>query len=391
MVKMNILNALGRPTWAEIDLSLLGSNIREFQRMLPDNVKMMAVIKADGYGHGAVEVARVAIDEGVSMLGVASLEEGLALRLNRVDAPILILGHTCSKQCQFLLNNELTPSIFDWETASSLSSRAESQGRVVGVHVKCDTGMGRLGLSNQREALHFLEKVCALPGLRLDGVFTHFSTADEGDRNFTLKQLRLLQDILKVCREKNVLIPLKHAANSAAAINYPETHLDMVRIGIGLYGYYPSKEINREKIQIAPVASLKTRIILLKRVSAGTPVSYGRTFVTLKDTSIAVVPLGYGDGYSRSLSNVGTMLVRGQKVPIVGMVCMDMCMLDVSNVPYVKEGDEVVAIGTQGDEQISADDLALQLGTISYEVLCNISPRVPRIYYANGMILNKDL
>ncbi len=388
---MNILSDLVRPTWAEVDLSYLRSNIREFQRMLPGEVKMMAVIKADAYGHGAVAVAKTAMDEGISMLGVASLEEALALRLESIDLPILLLGYKGVTQHQLLLNNGLTPAIFEWQTAWSLSKQAESLGKVVGVHVKIDTGMGRLGLHDPRDALHFLEKICALPGLKLDGVFTHFSAADEGDRSFTLSQLQVFKELLHACREKKMLIPLKHAANSAAAINYPETHLDMVRIGIGLYGYYPSKEINRDKIHLAPIASLKTRVILLKKVFAGTPISYGKTFVTTRDTIIAVVPLGYGDGYSRQLSNVGTMLVRGCRVPVVGMVCMDMCMLDVGDVPDVQEGDEVVALGAQGNKQISADDLALQTGTISYEVLCNISPRVPRIYNTDEIVANRKL
>ena len=377
---MEIINNLGRPAWAEISLTALSSNVRAFRNFLPGNVRLMAVIKADGYGHGAYETANIALKEGASMLGVASLEEGVNLRQKGINAPVLILGYTEPHQYSTLLKMELVPTIFDWKAANILSGLARELGKKAAVHVKLDTGMGRLGLSSPRETLNFLESVVHLPSISLEGIYTHFAAADERDRNFTKKQLFLFQNILDMCKEKGINITLRHAANSAAAIEYPETHFDMVRIGIGLFGYFPSAEVHMDKIKLTPVMSLKSKIVYLKKVAAGTPISYGRTYVAPKDTTIATVALGYGDGYSRLLSNKGYMLVRGQKAPVAGTVCMDYTMLDVGMIPGVAEGDEVVACGGQGEERITADDLAGQLGTISYEILCNISARVPRVY-----------
>lgn len=382
-----ISQCLGRPTWADINLSHLAYNVRSFRDFLPDNVKLMAVVKADAYGHGAYEVSEVALQEGASMLGVASLEEGAELRQKGIKSPVLILGCTDLQQNLSLLKMELTPTVFSWEAAQSLSQQAQALGKRATIHVKIDTGMGRLGLTEPREALNFLERVAALPGIILEGVYTHFATADEKDKSFARQQLRLFKNILNACKERGIHIPLKHAANSAAALELPEAHLDMVRIGIGLYGYYPSREIKRE-IKLLPVMSLKSRVVHLKRVSAGTPISYGRTYFAPKDTTIATVPLGYGDGYNRLFSNKGFMLVRGQKAPIAGRVCMDHTMLDIGNIPFVQVGDEVVAFGRQGQQEFNVDDAAEQLGTISYEVLCNIGSRVPRVYCRDGRVAN---
>ena len=371
---------LGRPTWAEVDLSCLANNLKSFRRLLPPRVRIMAVIKADGYGHGAYEVSRVALQEGASMLGVASLEEGLELRKKGIKSPILILGYTDPRQNRLLLEYDLTPAISHWEAALSLSQQAVAAGKKVPVHVKLDTGMSRLGLREPAGIISLLEKLSALPGIRLEGLFTHFATADEMEKDFMEEQLEKFKAVIREGEKKGIHIPLKHAANSAAAINFPESHLDMVRIGIGMYGYYPSDEVSREKIKLCPVLSLKSRIVLLKKIPSGTPVSYGRTFTAATETLVAVVPLGYGDGYSRRLSNNGVMLVRGRKVPVIGRVCMDLTMLDVGAVPDVQEGDEVVVYGKQGSQEIWVDQVARQLGTISYELLCNINSRIPRIY-----------
>ena len=385
---MHISQYLGRPTWAEIDLSRLAANVREFRRFLPVNVQLLAVVKADAYGHGAYEVACVALREGATMLGVASLEEGKNLREKGVSAPILILGYTDPRQNPSLLEMQLTPTIFNWETVDALSQLAQAQGKRVAVHVKLDTGMGRLGLNHPREALSFLERVAALPGIILEGIYTHFAAADEADPSFTHHQLRTFKSILEACREKKITIPLKHAANSAAALEFPAAYLDLVRIGISLYGYYPAQNLQRERPRLLPVMSLKSRIVFLKKVPARTPISYGGTYCPPRETTIATVALGYADGYNRLLSNRGAMLVRGRKVPVAGKVCMDYTMLDVGEMPDVKEGDEVVAFGRQDSAEISADELARELGTISYEVLCNISKRVPRVYFQQGTLKN---
>ncbi|MGI6308664.1 MAG: alanine racemase [Dethiobacteria bacterium] len=385
---MDISRYLGRPTWVEIDLSKLAANVREFRRFLPANVQLLAVVKADAYGHGAYEVACVALREGAAMLGVASLEEGKSLREKSVSAPILILGYTDPRQNLSLLEMQLTPTIFNWETVAALSQLAQARGKRVAVHVKLDTGMGRLGLNNPREALNFLERVAALPGVVLEGVYTHFAAADEADPSFTHCQLRVFKSILRACREKKIQISLKHAANSAAALEFPGAHFDLVRAGISLYGYYPVQNLQRERPRLLPVMSLKSRIVFLKKVPAGTPISYGGIYSTPKETTIATVALGYADGYNRLLSNRGAMLVRGRRAPIAGRVCMDYTMLDVGEVLSAKEGDEVVAFGSQGHEEIRADELARELGTISYEVLCNISKKVPRVYCQEGTVKN---
>ena len=382
---MGIEHDLGRPTWIEIDVNRLAGNMRRFREVLPGHVQIMAVVKADGYGHGALPVSEVALAEGASMLGVASLEEGAYLRHNRIASPILVLGYTDPRKNRLLLELDIIPSIFHWESAYSLSQQALGMGKRMPAHVKLDTGMGRLGLRNVRDSIHFLENVYHLPGIALQGVYTHFATADdEEDGSFALEQLQQFEDILHACREKGLDIQIKHAANTAAALKYPRSHLDMVRIGIGLYGCYPGNGVDRSLIKLLPVMSWKSRIVFLKKVPAGTPISYGRSFITRSNTLIATVPLGYGDGFSRLFSNRGVMLVRGKKVPVTGRVCMDLTMLDVGRVPLVKEGDEVVVFGEQGAEAILVDELAEQLGTIHYEVLCNVGKRVPRFYLQSG-------
>jgi len=381
---MNNHKELGRPTWLEIDLRCLAMNMRQFRKILPAGVAIMAVVKADGYGHGAVPVSEVALAEGAEMLGVASLEEGIHLRQHNIPAPILILGYTNPRQFNLLLEFGLTPSIFHWESVSALSQQAAGLGKKVPVHVKLDTGMGRLGLNHLRDALIFLERVNQLPGVTLQGVYTHFATADEEDGSFVRAQLEQYAGILQACRDKGLGIEIKHAANTAAALRYPHAHLDMVRVGIGLYGCYPGDGFFRERVRLQPAMSWKSRIVFLKQVPAGTPVSYGRSYYTQGNTRVATVPLGYGDGYSRLFSNRGWMLVRGQRVPVIGRVCMDLTMLDVGKVPFVQEGDEVVALGEQGEEAIDADELAAELGTINYEVLCSVGKRVPRVYLHAG-------
>lgn len=340
----------------------------------------MAVVKANAYGHGASAVGRSALGAGASMLGVASLEEGITLRNDGIDAPVLIFGYTDPEQASILLAQGLTPTIFNWEGAAQMSRLACNYGGCLGFHLKVDTGMGRLGPNDLNEGLLLLEKLTTLPGLRLEGVYTHFAAADEEERDFTEYQLGRFSRFLEDAARRGIQIPLRHAANTAATIQYPEASFDMVRIGIGLYGYYPSPLVDRQKVRLQAAISLKSKVIFLKKVPAGTPVSYGCKYRAPGETIIATVPLGYGDGLNRLLSNTGSMLVRGRRVPVAGRVCMDLTMLDVGNLPEVQEGDEVVAYGRQGNEEISVDEVATRLGTISYEVLCNISARVPRLY-----------
>jgi len=371
----------GRPAWAEVDLGKIAANIKAFRGYLPAAVKLMAVVKANAYGHGDAEVAAVALNAGASMLGVASLDEGMNLRRRAIGAPVLILGYTDPAQAQLLHEGKLTPTIFSWEGAQALSRQACSLGCIQGFHFEVDTGMGRLGPAGLRDTLLMLEKITVLPSLNLEGIFTHFACADDREKAFTGSQIVLFQDLLKAAAVRGIDIPLRHAANTAAAIEYGEALFDMVRVGIGIYGCYPSVAVNRQRIRLQAALTLKSRIVFLKNVPAGATVSYGKTYQATRETRIATVPLGYGDGLNRHLSNRGYMLVRGQRVPIVGRICMDMTMLDVGALPAVDEGDEVVVYGCQGNEEISIDEVAALLGTISYELLCNISPRVPRFYF----------
>lgn len=387
---MDISRQLGRPSWVEVDLDNLAQNIREFKRHISPGTKLMAVVKADAYGHGAYEISRVALKEEAWGLAVASLEEGMTLRKEGIKSPLLILGPTEPGLSRLLLTSSLTPTILNWESALALDCCARGLGTRAAVHVKVDTGMGRLGIRNPRDVLNFLAGISSLKGLYLEGLYTHFATADERNKSFAQEQLRLFQELLAACRERRINIPLKHAANSAATIELPEAHLDLVRVGISLYGYYPSAEVRRDQVKLTPLLTLKSKVIFLKKVPPGTPISYGRTYITPRETLIATVPLGYGDGYPRSLSNRGFMLVRGQRAPVVGRVCMDLTMLDVGHIPSVQEGDEVVAYGCQGGEIIKLDQVAEELNTISYELLCNMSKRLPRVYLQKGVVKNVE-
>ena len=387
--KQNMKNTpkLARPTWIEIDLSRLSSNIGEIKRFLGPGVKLLAVVKADAYGHGAYEISKAALQNGASMLGVASLDEGLYLRSRGIESPILILGYTDPAYNDLLIEHNLTPTILSLDSAYSLSREAEKRDRKVPVHVKLDTGMGRLGVSNIDEALLFVQNITSLPGIYVEGIYTHFASAEEEDSSYTIFQLNLFKAIIRACEENGIKIPVKHVANTAAALRITQAHFDMVRVGIGLYGYSPSGELG-SSVNLHPVLSWKTKIIFLKQVAAGTPISYGRTYVAPEKTSIATVPLGYGDGFNRHLSNRGNLLVKGIRVPVIGSICMDLTMLDVGNVPSVKEGDECIIIGSQQGNSIFADEIARNLGTISYEVLCSINQRIPRFYY-NGITSNQ--
>jgi len=342
------------------------------------------VVKADGYGHGAVEVSRAALNAGASHLAVAFLEEGVELRQAGIDAPILLLGYTDPAQVSSLCNYNLTPSIFDLEVARKMSAALVRRGMELPVHIKVDTGMSRLGVST-RGAVELIAGVSRLPGLRLEGVYTHLAAADEEDGEYTEKQLERFNRVIKSLRNQNINPALYHAANSAAAAAYPGSRLNLIRLGVSLYGYYPSAVLHdRNYVSLKPALSFKSRVVYLKEVPPGTAISYGCTHVTVSRSVIATVPVGYGDGYRWNLSNQAQVLIRQQRVPVVGRVCMDFLMLDVTKVPGAAVGDEVVLFGRQGPEEITVEEIAGRLGTINYEVLCGISRRVPRLYLRHG-------
>ncbi len=367
-----------RPTVAMVDLSALERNFREVVR-LAEGRKILAVVKAQAYGHGAVAISRNLLRLGADMLGVALVEEGKELRAAGIQAPILLMGSLFPDQAETAVLLRLTPAVYTISLARALSEAAQRLKTAVPVHVKIDTGMGRIGIAVEH-AVAFIRDLRRLPGIEVEGLMTHFADADLRDKQFASRQMELFERLVRDLDAAGITLSLRHAANSAAVLDFHRALFAMVRPGLMLYGYSPL-ESEPGRSDLEPVMSLVTRIAYLKQVASGVPISYGRTFVTKRESIIATLPIGYADGYSRSLSNCGEALVRGMRVPVVGRVCMDMCMIDVTGIAGVREGDEVVLMGKQGTERISASDIAEKIGTIPYEVLCGISSRVPRTYH----------
>ena len=368
--------------WAEVDLKAIAHNIRELRRITNPKARFMAIVKANAYGHGIIEVAPQSLENGAEALGVANIEEGIQLRKAGIDAPVLIFGYTSPVHAKKLIEFDLTQTVYSYETSRALSEALSAYGKKIKVHIKVDTGMGRLGLLRgiKDNSVSEVESISRLPMLELEGIYTHFATADKSDRSYAGKQFEIFMDFLNQLRIAGLEIPVTHAANSAAIINMPETHLDMVRAGISIYGLYTSEEVDRSIIKLKPAMELKTKIIHLKKVPAGFKISYGTTYETEKPTTIATVSIGYADGLNRLLSSKGRMLVCGHSAQIVGRICMDLTMLDVGNIPEIAIGEEVVVFGRQGNASISVDEIASTINTINYEVVSTIMERVPRIY-----------
>jgi alanine racemase len=378
--------------WSEIDLNAISQNVRELRRITSSGSQLMAVVKANGYGHGAVEVASVALKNGAACLGVARMAEGLNLRRAGITAPILIMGYTPPEQSEAVVLYGLTQAVYTFEAAEALSEAAERLQTKANVHIKIDTGMGRLGLLPDSPRLSLLgkhlpgnaqrviESISRLPHVEVEGIFTHFAAADSQDKTYTLQQLERFLEFLEKLKIHGLEFSLKHAANSAALIDLPEAHLDMVRTGIALYGFYPSDEVDKKRISLVPAMTLKTRIIHLKMVPAGFHISYGLTYQTGNPTVIATVSAGYADGLNRLLSSRGQMLVRGCRAKIVGRICMDLTLLDVGQVPDISIGDEVVIFGSQGQECIPVEEIAGTLNTIHYEIVTSLGSRVERVF-----------
>lgn len=376
-----------RPVWAEIDLDHVAHNIREFRRITPPHTQLMAIVKADGYGHGAVEVAKAALEAGASRLAIAFLEEGIVLRRKGLSAPILILGVSAPGTEQAALEHDLTPAICSIDSAQRFSQAAAALGKTVRFHLKLDTGMGRIGLRPD-QLQDFLEALPRLPNLEMEGVFSHFSKADEKEKTYTRMQLGRYQECLKMIESAGFHPSLRHLANSAGTMETSEAHFDLARIGISLYGFYPSDEVEKTTVALRPVMRWKTRIAHLKTLPVGERVSYGGMFTTRRPTMVATLPLGYADGFRRRLwTKNWHVLVRGQRAPILGKICMDMFMIDVTDIAGAGIGDEVVLIGSQGENTISADDMAHALETINYEITCLVGKRVPRIYVKQGKVI----
>lgn len=378
-------------TWAEINLNAYAHNIRELRRVTRPTARLMAVVKANGYGHGSVEVAREALQNGAQYLGVARINEAIPLREAGLDVPILIFGYSPPDLAPALIEYDLTQTVYSLSTASALSEQATRKGKKINVHLKVDSGMGRLGfllaVTNDtpddvaaQNSIRAIETITRLPGLTVEGIFTHFATADSADKSYANLQLDRFMDLLNHLQKEGLEPPVRHAANSGALIDMPDSHLDMVRPGIATYGLHPSDEVDKSRVDLRPVMSVKSRVIHLKRVPPGFNISYGITFQTKNQTSIATVPVGYADGFNRLLSSRGHMLVHGQRVPIVGRICMDLTMLDVGNVSGVALEDEVVVFGEQGNEAVTADEIASHIDTINYEIVSTVTARVPRVY-----------
>ncbi len=384
-------------TWAEIDLGALAHNYRELRRVTDTSAVMMAVVKADGYGHGAPQVAQVALENGAELLAVARMGEAVQLREAGISAPILLFGHSLPAYVGILASKDIRAALNSLEGARRISAEAVRRKTSVKAHIKIDTGMGRLGLladeisiqkdsgEQFKQAINDVLAIAALPGIEVEGIFTHFANADSRDKGHATTQLSCFARMLEVLKKHSFRVRYRHAANSAAIMEMPGSHLDLVRPGIAQYGLWPSGEIDRHKIDLKPVMSIKSRVIHVKEVGADFAVSYGSTHVTPCPTRIATIPVGYADGYDRILSSKGHMLVKGVRAPIIGRVCMDLTMIDVGHVPGVCLEDEVVLLGSQGDETISADEIAEQVGTINYEVVSSLTSRVPKVYISEKL------
>lgn len=371
-----------RPTWTEIHLDSLEYNFKQVKKIVGPKVKVLAVVKSDGYGHGLFEVSKKLISCGVDYLGVGSIEESIRLREIKIKSPILILGSILPNQVEPIVSNDITQTVFTRRIARALNDEAKKQGKRAKVHIKVDTGMGRIGVWYE-EALDFIKWIFSLEFLEVEGIFTHLSCADE-DEVFTNHQIDCFKELLGKLKDSGIQIRYKHIANSAGIMNFKRAHFNLVRPGLVLYGLSPQKDITKS-LTLKPVLSLKTRIVYLRRTPAGRTIGYGKTYQTQKETLIATVPIGYGDGYSRSLSNKAQVLVKEKRVSVIGRICMDQMMLDVGEIKDLKIGEEVILIGSQGKEKISVEELANLSRTIPYEVVCGIGSKVSRLYLPNKM------
>lgn len=363
---------------ADIDLNAIRENIDAIKKNLQPQVRICAVVKADGYGHGAVPVANH-IQDIVSFFAVATIEEALELRNAGIDKPILILGYVFPSDLHLAVTNDIRLTVFDFKTATEISALATELKLKSVVHLKIDTGMGRIGFAANDESIRVIRDISGLPGIAVEGLFTHFFSSDSSDLGAADRQLK---DFVAFCDKvgsAGIDIPIKHCSNSAAATAMPQADMDMVRLGISIYGLYPSDAVTA--IKLKPALSLKSHIIMLKTITAGQSVSYGATYTADKDTVIATIPVGYADGYKRSLSNKGYVLVKGQRAPITGRICMDMFMVDVSGIAGLSTGDEVVLVGQSDDEEITMEEISGLAGSFNYEFACNVGKRVPRVYH----------
>lgn len=371
--------------YATVDLDLIHKNVEVMKEKLNPETKILAVIKTDGYGHGAVPVAK-ALEDICYGYAIATAYEGHNLRRHNINKPIFILGYVPETDIDVAISEDMIPPVFTWEMAEVISKHAVKADKTVKINIAVDTGMSRIGYIPSEEAVQEILNISKLPNLKIESIFTHFAKADYKDKSFTEKQLKEFNDFIKDLENAGVTIPIHQCANSAAMMEMPETNLNISRAGISMYGLYPSEEMDKENMKLYPAMAVYSHVVHVKEIEAGRGISYGQTFVANKPMKIATIPMGYGDGYPRNLSNVGYVLVNGKRANIVGRVCMDQFMVDVTGME-VKTGDLVVLAGKSGDEEILIDELAVMAGSFNYEFICDIGKRVPRVYIKDGKIV----
>ena len=381
--------------WAQVNLDAITNNIGEVRRMVGAKSKILAVVKADAYGHGFLEVAKTLLNGGADALGVAFIDEAIQIRDRGFDCPVIILGHISRKDAYILVEKDITTTVFTSAFAKALSLAAVEQNKTVKVHIKVDTGMSRVGFvynddNDTRElAISEILEISKLPNIEIEGVFTHFAKADESDRTFTELQFARFMELVEKLESLGLSIPIKHTCNSAGIIQYPEMHLDMVRPGIILYGCYPSEEADKTKLNLQPAMEFRASVTQVKWVEKGTPVSYGGVFVTTDKTKVATIPVGYADGFSRILTGKAFVIAKDKKVPVIGKICMDQCMIDVTSVNNIDVDDEIILFGRNNlNLEIPVEEVAKMTGTINYETLCIVGKRIPRVYTRNGKVVD---
>ena len=376
-----------RPAWAEIDLDAIAYNTRNIKQLI-GHKDLIAVVKANCYGHGVIDIIPTLLENGVSRFAVAMISEALEIRENNITAPVMILGFTPLYLGEELINNDIEQTVYDLDYARELSKIALSLNKKAKIHIAMDTGMGRIGFLPNEKSIDDITEIYSLEGIDVVGIFTHFSTSDEKDKEYSHQQFTKMMSVIDELEKRGIDIPLKNVANSGAILDLPSTYLDAVRAGIILYGYYPSDEVNKSNLALKPALTLKATITNVKTLEKDMYISYGRTFKTSDKTVVATIPVGYADGYIRKLGENGKVIIKDQFAPIIGRICMDQFMIDVTNIPDVKIGDEVILLGEKNNLKYNADDIAEKLGTINYEVTCMLKSRLPRVYIKNKHIIN---
>ncbi len=371
--------------YCQVNLDNIYENIVNVKKNINDKTGMVAVIKMDGYGHGAVPVAKK-INDQVSAYAVATVDEGINLRKNGIDKPIYILGFTYEKRIEDAINFDIRMAVFEYDMAIAINEKATKLNKTAKIHIKIDTGMSRIGFKDNDESVDIIEKISQLSNVEIEGIFTHFARADETDKSKTYEQIKRFKDIIDKLEDKGITISVKHCSNSAGIIDIKEANFDATRLGISLYGLYPSDSVNKNNVQLKPALEIKSHVVFVKDIDKGTAVSYGGTFVADKMMRIATIPVGYGDGYPRSLSGKGYVLINGHKANIVGRVCMDQFMVDVTNIP-VNKGDVVTLVGYDKGAFLSVEEISELAGTFNYEFICGVGKRVPRVYISDGKVI----